>query len=506
MARVGKRRVFGNSGGAEKIMNESQSILSKIAALRQEASVGSPGEVPGSVDELTSKVNAGIRQNVLLDGSLRKLADPAQPVAEARLPRHLTGRARRLLEQGRDLLQNLRHLGGRLAKSTEEGTRDADPLVRLFRETVAMADTSLRLVQAFPDAPSAQLRLCAGLEGILADIGARTSSLADRVERRCHESERIELLSDCLDRLDTDRLSTAEPVHDLADEVLEEAHAGEPLRLLEGGRKKEDVTKLSAEEGRLRVAQQVARHGLNVAQVAARVVRFDPELRDQARTLVVAALIHDVGMLRVPAAIVLQPGTLDDAGRRAVEAHTLAVPDALSRLFANMGYGLKEAVVGHHERLDGTGYPSGWRELQVPPLVRLLAVCDVYAALSVSRPHRPAKTPRDALADTLLLAEQGGLDPERARRLLDLSFYPPGTVVELTDGALGVVVATHMGRRDVNTPSCPVVALLTDAQRRPLPVPKHLDLKECEGRHVVRALPSVEGRDLLGRRFPDLAA
>jgi hypothetical protein len=79
-------------------------------------------------------------------------------------------------------------------------------------------------------------------------------------------------------------------------------------------------------------------------------------------------------------------------------------------------------------------------------------------------------------------------------------------VVELTDGALGVVVATHMGRRDVNTPSCPVVAFLTDAQRRPLPVPRHLDLKECEGRHVVRALPSAEGRDLLGRRFPDLAA
>ena len=487
-------------------MSESQSILSKIAALRLDAGAAEAGAVPGSVDELVNKVQAGIRQNVLLDGSMRKLADPGQPVADARLPRHLTGRARRLLEQGRDLLQSLRHLGGRLAKSTDEAVRDADPLVRMFRETVAMADTSLRLVQVFPDAPSAQLRLCAGLDGILADIAARTASLAERVERRCHEAERIELLTDCLDRLDADRLTSAEPLYDLADEVLEEAQAGAPLRLLEGSRKKEDPGRLSAEEGRQRVGQQAARHGLNVAQVAARVYRSDPELRERGRTLMLAALIHDVGMLRVPAAVVLQPGPLDDAGRRAVEAHTLAAPESLPRLFGDAAYGLKEAIVAHHERLDGTGYPSGWRELQLPSMVRLLSVCDIYAALSVARPHRAAKSPRNALADTLLIAEQGGLDPERAKRLLDLSFYPPGTVVELTDGALGVVVATHMGRRDVNTPSCPVVALLTDAQRRPLPVPRHLDLKDCEDRHVVRALPSAEGRDLLGRRFPDLAA
>lgn len=485
-------------------MNESQSILSKIASLRQEA--GTLAEMPDSVDALASKVNAGIRQNVLLEGSLRKLADPAQPVGEVRLPRHLTGRARRLLEQGRDLLQNLRHLGGRLAKTTEEGARDNDPLVRLFRETVAMADTSLRLVQAFPDAPSAQLRLCAGLEGILGDIATRTASLAERVERRSHDHERVDLLSDCLDRLDTDRLSAAEPLQDLADEVLDEVQTGEPLRLLDGGRKKEDPARLSPEEGRARVASMAARHGLNVAAVAARVVRYDPELRDQGRNLVLAALIHDVGMLRVPAAVVLQAGPLDDAGRRAVEAHTLAAPESLARLFPDIGYLLKEAITGHHERLDGTGYPSGWRELQVPALLRLLSVCDVYAALCVSRPHRAAKGPREALADTLLLAEQGGLDAERARRLLEISFYPPGTIVELTDGSLGVVVATHMGRRDVNTPSCPVVALLTDAQRRPLPVPRHLDLKECDSRHVVRALPGNEGKDLLGRRFPDLAA
>jgi hypothetical protein len=493
-------------------MIDSQSILSRIAALREEGLGGAaPGNAADSVDQLASKVSAGLKQNVLLDGSLRRLADPAQPPTEVRLPRQLTGRARRLLEEGRDLLASLRNLGQRLARSAtlpgDEPLDDNDPLVRLFRETVAMADTSLRLVQAFPDAASAQLRLCTGLEGIIADIAARTGGLASLLERRCREVERFNLLADSLDRLDSGRLGNADPLHDLGRELIGEAHSGEPLHLLPGLMAPKKSEELSGEAGRRRIAELSAGHSLNVAKVAARLVKNDPELREQPGRMVLAALLHDVGMLRVPPEVVFSAGPLDDAGRRAVETHTLATPESLSLLFGDaLAYDLKEAIVGHHERLDGTGYPSGWRELQVPPLVRLLAVCDVYAALSCARPHRPARSPREALADTLVLAEQGGLDRARAQRLLDLSFYPPGTVVELTDGSVGVVVATHMGRRDINTPACPVVALLTDTQRRPLPLPRHLDLKECEGRHVARVLTAAEGRQVLGRRFPELAA
>src|SRR5207302_2281552 len=119
-----------------------------------------------------------------------------------------------------------------------------------------------------------------------------------------------------------------------------------------------------------------------------------------------------------------------------------------------------------------TGYPDGRRELQLTALPRLLAVGDVYAALCCPRPHRPARETRTALTDTLLLAEQGALDRYHAERLLQLSFYPVGSVVELADGAVGVVVATHMSRRDLTTPARPVVALLTDSQGQRLPLPR----------------------------------
>ncbi len=68
-------------------------------------------------------------------------------------------------------------------------------------------------------------------------------------------------------------------------------------------------------------------------------------------------------------------------------------------------------------------------------------MCDAYAAMACDRPHRPAKDPRTALTDTLLAADQGRLDRDFSEYLLNLAFHPIGTVVELTDGRIGVVAA-----------------------------------------------------------------
>ena len=160
---------------------------------------------------------------------------------------------------------------------------------------------------------------------------------------------------------------------------------------------------------------------------------------------------------------------------------------------------------GHHERLDGTGYPGGLRDAHVAPLTRLLAACDVYAALCSPRLHRPARETRTALTDTLLMADQGTLDPREAERLLLLTFYPVGAVVELSNGAIGMVVATHAAPRDLNTPARPVVALLVDGHGRALPTPRHLDLAWSEGHGIVRTLRPAQRREALGNRYPELA-
>src|SRR5262249_56556286 len=96
---------------------------------------------------------------------------------------------------------------------------------------------------------------------------------------------------------------------------------------------------------------------------------------------VLGALVQDAGMLRVPAEVLAHAGPFDDSGRRAVEVHVPEGIELVGQLAAGAPW-LVEATAGHHERLDGTGYPAGLRAEQLGPLARLLAVCDVYAALA----------------------------------------------------------------------------------------------------------------------------
>jgi HD-GYP domain-containing protein (c-di-GMP phosphodiesterase class II) len=478
-------------------MTESQTLLGKIAALRQrlEQAQGSANEadpaaaVPAGGDGarlelLRRKVAAGAEHDALVDETLRQIADTDAAPTRV-LPAQLTGRARRVIEHGRELLARLRPLAEQLES---EASSEADPLERFYRDTAAMTDSTLRLMQAFPDAPSAQLKLCDGLEAILHIVGQRVAKLAAAVARRRQWEERIATLAGLLTTLANGEATDVQRFTALAEELVAEAQETMPLRFLHAPA---DAP-----------ARFVACHSLTVAQVVARVVRQDTELRPRALEAVLAALVHDTGMLRVPAMVLAKPGPLDDAARRLLETHPRTGAELVRQLLPDAGW-LADATAAHHERLDGTGYPAGLRDTQVSALARLLAVCDTYAALCCPRPHRPAHETRTALTDTLLLAESGALDQGHAERLLQLSFYPVGTVVEMADGSAGVVVATHIGRRDLNTPSRPVVVLLTDAQGQPLPTPLHIDLTQCDSRSIVRALPAAERRDLLGRHYPE---
>src|SRR5262249_7809336 len=178
--------------------------------------------------------------------------------------------------------------------------------------------------------------------------------------------------------------------------------------------------------------------------------------------------------------------------------------DLARRLLPGGGW-LIEAAGCHHERLDGTGHPPGPRDLQNAPLTPLLTGGGIYAAPCLARPPRRAPGTPPPPTDPLPLAGQGARARPRAERLLQLSFYPVGTAVELADGAVGVVVATHTSRRDLSTPARPVLALLLDGAGRPLPGPRPLDLAQCDARSIVRALPAAERRSLLGDRYPEYA-
>lgn len=116
---------------------------------------------------------------------------------------------------------------------------------------------------------------------------------------------------------------------------------------------------------------------------------------EDLRILVQGGLVHDVGKLEVPDAILNKPGPLTKEERKAIESH----PVIGYELCARLGFMAPELAVirSHHERLDGAGYPDGLGGDKIPLLVRILSVIDVWDALTSARAYRPAWPEAEAL-------------------------------------------------------------------------------------------------------------
>ena len=123
--------------------------------------------------------------------------------------------------------------------------------------------------------------------------------------------------------------------------------------------------------------------------------------------LVRAALVHDVGKARVPLAILNKAGRLD-AEERAVMCEHPAMGHAILVKAGGFDDTVLSVVRHHHEMLDGSGYPDGLAGHRIGDLVRLITVCDIYAALVERRPYRPPMPAEKAIQ--VLYAMEGKLD------------------------------------------------------------------------------------------------
>jgi HD-GYP domain-containing protein (c-di-GMP phosphodiesterase class II) len=481
-------------------MSDTRGLLDRISAFRQRLDA-TPQLIPDAIpvdaaaQELSSELEA-FRQSVWL------LAGPQAPADREPLPQ-FTDRAKRLLASAKQLLDRQRaftadsHFTGLASNDTP------DPLVAYHRDTVAVLDSVVRLAQGFPDSPGAQLKLCDGLDGLLGVVRDRLVVQERALLQRKTDAERIDLLAGFFAALHAHQPAALQTVATLAEAILDEARQAKPMRFLRA-----DAQSVRAYPGAPEIpapARFVAAHAINVAQVLARVVAYDFEWSGRPLLPVVAALVMDCGMVAMPEGMHSKAEPLSADERRVLETHPKYGAELLLWRYPTLAGPLAAAVATHHERADGTGYPAGLRD-DLPPLGRLLRVADVYAALCEERPHRAALDPRAALTEVLLLAEQGQLDRDFAEYLLNLAFYPVGTVVELTDGRVGVVVANHPNRLDPRAPGRPVVAVLAAADGSLLPLPEHVDLSLATQGGILRGLPAARAREVLAGRYPDLVS
>ena len=138
-----------------------------------------------------------------------------------------------------------------------------------------------------------------------------------------------------------------------------------------------------------RHSEDVMRHSLQIAQALGLSV-------ETQRVVEVAALLHDVGKIGIPDAILRKPGRLSAEDYDAIKQHPL-----MGSVIVGAVAGFEEtldAVRHHHERWDGGGYPFGLIGEETPLTARLMAVADAYSAMTMDRPYRKGMDPKKALA------------------------------------------------------------------------------------------------------------
>lgn len=191
---------------------------------------------------------------------------------------------------------------------------------------------------------------------------------------------------------------------------------------------------------------------------------------NQLRELALGALLHDAGKMLIPKEILLKPGPLTDNEIKLMEQHSdlgfnlLRKQSDIPLLSAHIAY-------QHHEKFDGSGYTRRLSRTDIHEYARIVAIADVYDALTSDRPYKEGCLPHEAY-ETMLTLANSHFDPVILKHFLDqIALYPLGSIVQLNTGDIAVVIRVTPGLQ-----TRPALKLLFDANNTPLNNGPEIDL------------------------------
>ena len=225
-------------------------------------------------------------------------------------------------------------------------------------------------------------------------------------------------------------------------------------------------------------------HSINVSILAVLLGKHLGLDKPTLLQLGLAGMYHDVGKAKIPESILNKPGKLTEAEFQTIKAHPLEGYKIMQGQ-ADLDPEILRAVVEHHERHDGTGYPRALRGEDIGRFSRIISVVDVYDALTSRRVYKDAMAPAKALGMMYQWRDRDFTPRAIENFIRCIGVFPVGSFVRLSGGEYGIVASANAVR-----PTKPEIKVVLDAKMRPQ-LPRTLDLEALEGTPEAQEIAEV---------------
>lgn len=188
-------------------------------------------------------------------------------------------------------------------------------------------------------------------------------------------------------------------------------------------------------------------HSVNVSILCGLIGKWLKKDKEDIRCLTVAGLMHDMGKTRITLDILNKPSRLSEAEYSIMKKHSLYGYNICNSI-VEIPECVSKAVVAHHERNDGSGYPFGLKSSSIHEFAKIISVADVYDAMTSTRPYKRRTNPLSTLKTIRELAFSQ-LDPNIVHMFIDnICNYLMGSSVLLNNGRVGEVVYINKDNLD----------------------------------------------------------
>lgn len=221
-------------------------------------------------------------------------------------------------------------------------------------------------------------------------------------------------------------------------------------------------------------------HSLNVAILLANFATFMGMSEEEVQDLSYAGFLHDLGKINIPDEILHKPGRLTDAEMDVMKSHVNHGVDYLQN--TDVAKPLIQAISEHHERLDGLGYPAGKKGDEISTAGRMLAIADMYDALTADRVYKSGMSSQKAFS-ILMNDAPTRLDVALVQQFIKcLGVYPVGSLVLLSNDRLAMVLKQN------DSPLSPIVKVFYSVKSSHYLTPKDIDLSSDNSLKIQKAV------------------